>query len=331
MRRREFITLVSGAAVSWPLTARAQQPVRMRRIGALMDIGETDAAAKGWVEAFETGLDAAGWHKGRNCEINYRWGASEPERLARNAVELVQSAPDVFLVHGTPALIPLKKTNTTIPIVFAAVSDPVGQGFVASIAHPGGNITGFSNYDPNIGSKWLQVLKDVAPAVTDVAVMFNPRTSPYNERLFMPLIETAAPKFGVIASQASVLDEEAINKSMELHSLKPGGGLIIPSDPFMFQRATLIASLAISKKLPAIYAFSRFVHEGGLVAYGVDMEEQLRQAASYVSQILKGDKAGELPVQAPARYTLTVNLKTAKALGLSVPLGLLNAADEVIE
>jgi putative ABC transport system substrate-binding protein len=331
MIRRKFLTLLGIAAAGWPRVAHGQQPERIRRIGALMDIGETDAAAKGWVEAFETGLDAAGWHRGRNCEINYRWGASDPERLARNAEELVQSGPDVFLVHGTPALIPLKKINKTIPIVFAAVSDPVGQGFVASIAHPGGNITGFSNYDPNIGSKWLQVLKDVAPAVTDVAVMFNPRTSPYNERLFMPLIETAAPKFGVIASQASVLDEEEIHKSMELLSLKPGGGLIIPSDPFVFQRATLIASFAISKKLPAIYAFSRFAHEGGLVAYGIDMDEQLRQAASYVGQILHGDKAGELPVQAPTRYTLTVNLKTAKALGLSVPLGLLNAADEVIE
>jgi putative ABC transport system substrate-binding protein len=303
----------------------------MRRIGALMDIGETDAAAKGWVDAFETTLGAAGWHKGRNCAINYRWGASNPERLARNAEELVQSAPEVLLVHGTPALAPLKKINTTIPTVFTAVSDPIGQGFVASIARPGGNITGFSNYDPNIGSKWLQVLKEIAPSVTNVGVMFNPRTSPYNAALFKDLIETAASALGVLAAQALVLDDEEVRKTIALLGSKPGNGLIVAADPFTLVRAAMIAPLALSSRLPAIFPFRAFAQEGGLIAYGIDLDEQLRKAAGYVDRILKGEKPADLPVQAPTKYELVVNLKTAKALGLAIPLPLLGRADEVIE
>lgn len=330
MRRREFISLLGGAS-AWPLVASAQQVEPMRRVGALMDIGETDTAAKGWVKAFETALDAAGWHKGRNCEINYRWGASNPERLARNAEELVQSAPDVLLVHGTPALAPLKKTNTTIPIVFTAVSDPVGQGFVASVARPGGNITGFSNYDPNIGSKWLQVLKEIGPSVTNVGVMFNPRTSPYNTALFKESIETAASALGVLAAQALVLDDEEVRKTIALLGSKPGSGLIVAADPFTLVRAAMIAPLALSNRLPAIYPFRAFAQEGGLISYGIDLDEQLRKAAGYVDRILRGEKPADLPVQAPTKYELVVNLKTAKALGFTIPLPLLGRADEVIE
>jgi putative ABC transport system substrate-binding protein len=331
MRRRDFIKVITSSAVAWPFAARAQQTDRVRRIGALMDIGETDASAKGWVEAFETSLDAAGWHNGRNCEIAYRWGASNPERLARNTEELLQSTPDVLLVHGTPALIPLRKANTTIPVVFTAVSDPVGQGFVASLAHPGGNMTGFSNYDPNIGSKWLQILKEIAPSVTKVAVMFNPHTSPYNATLFMPSIEVAAPTLGVVSSQVSVLDDEDVRRTIGLLGSKSGSGLIIPSDPFTFERAALIASLATSNRLPAIYAFRGFARAGGLVAYGVDMDEQLRKAAGYVDRLLKGDKPADLPVQTPIKYELVINVKTAKALGLTVPQLLHASADEMIE
>jgi putative tryptophan/tyrosine transport system substrate-binding protein len=331
VKRRDFIRVIAGAATAWPLVATAQQVEPMRRIGALMDIGETDAAAKGWVDAFETALGAAGWHKGRNCAINYRWGASNPERLARNAEELVQSAPEVLLVHGTPALAPLKKINTTIPTVFTAVSDPVGQGFVASIARPGGNITGFSNYDPNIGSKWLQVLKEIAPSVTNVGVMFNPRTSPYNAALFKDSIETAASALGVLATQALVLDDEEVRKTIALLGSKPGNGLIVAADPFTLVRAAMIAPLALSSRLPAIFPFRVFAQEGGLIAYGIDLDEQLRKAAGYVDRILKGEKPADLPVQAPTKYELVVNLKTAKALGLTIPLPLLGRADEVIE
>jgi putative tryptophan/tyrosine transport system substrate-binding protein len=330
MRRREFITIVGSAAASWPLAAHAQQSA-MKHVGVLMDIAETDATAKKWVDAFETPFAASGWRKGRDCDITYRWGGSNPELLARHAEELVRLAPDAILAHGTPAMIPLQKTHTTIPIVFTAVSDPIGQGFVASISHPGGNITGFSNFEPDIGGKWLQVLKDIAPSVTNVAVMFNPRTSPYNETLFMRSIAAAAPSFGMEPAQASVFDEDDIRKTIGLLATKPASGLLVGADAFTVVRAPLITSLAMSTRLPAIYPFRFFAQEGGLVSYGVDLDEQLRKAADYVDRILKGEKPADLPVQAPTKYELVINLKTAKALGLSVPLGLLNAADDVIE
>jgi putative ABC transport system substrate-binding protein len=207
MRRRDFIRLVGSAAATWPVAARAQG--RTARVGALMTIAETDSESERLVGGFETGLSAAGWHKGRNLELTYRWGASNPDLLSRYAEELVRAAPDVLLAFGTAPLIPLHKATTTIPIVFASVSDPVGQGFVASVSHPGGNLTGFSNFDPDIGSRWLQVLKDVVPAVTHVTVMFNPRTSPYNA-LWMQAIDRAAPGFQLSVSQASVQSDEDI-------------------------------------------------------------------------------------------------------------------------
>jgi len=280
--------------------------------------------------AFETGLSAAGWHKGRNLELTYRWGASNPDLLSRYAEELVRAAPDILLAFGTATLIPLHKATTTIPIVFASVSDPVGQGFVASVSHPGGNLTGFSNFDPDIGSRWLQVLKDVAPAVTHVTVMFNPRTSPYNA-LWMQAIERAAPGFQVSVSQVSVQSDEEIRNTITGLGTKPGSGLLVPSDSFTYIRSAMIAALANGNQVPAIYAFPRFVHDGGLIAYGVDLADQIRNAGGYVAQILKGDNPADLPIQAPTRYTLAINLKAANALGLSLPNGLLNAADEVIE
>src|SRR6516164_7921031 len=228
MRRREFITLLGGA-VAWPLIAWAQE--RTARVGALMAVAETDSESERLAGAFETGLGAAGWHKGRNLELTYRWGASNPDLLSRYAEELVRAAPDILCAFGTPSLIPLHKVTTTIPIVFAAVSDPVGQGFVASVSHPGGNLTGFSNFDPDIGTKWLQVLKDVAPSVTHVTVMFNPRTSPYNV-LWKQTIEQAAPGFQVSVSQAPVQSDEDIRNAIVGLGTKPGSGLLIPSDSF---------------------------------------------------------------------------------------------------
>ena len=331
MRRREFIALLGNCAavsMAWPLHAHSQK--RTARVGALMDVAETNPAAKGWVEAFETQLGVAGWHKGRNLEITYRWGASNPERLARYAEELVQSAPDVLMVHGTPALIPLRKITTTIPIVFTAVSDPVGQGFVRSLSHPGGNLTGFSNFDADIGTKWLQLLKDIVPSVKEVNVMFNPRTAPYNA-LFMNSIEAAAASFGVFPAHASVQNEDDIQKAIVFLGTRADGALIVPSDPFTFDHAPLIASLAINHRLPGIYAFARFATNGGLVAYGIDLDEQLPKAADYVGRILKGEKAGDLPIQAPTRFRMTINLKTAKTLNLQIPPTLLALADEVIE
>src|SRR5262245_5297243 len=295
-----------------------------------MVVAETDPDAKRLVEAFATRLDAAGWDKERTRQITYRWGANDPEQLARYANELVLSAPDVLVPFGTAALVPFRKVTTTIPIVFTAVSDPVAQGFVASLAHPGGNITGFSNFEPNIGSKWLQLLKEIAPPVTQVGVLFNPDTSPYNA-LWMDSIEAAAPGFGVSAAQLSVRADEDIRRVIGALGTKSGSGLIVPSDSFTWERAALIASLAANSRLPAVYSYPRFAHEGGLISYGIDLIGQLGQAAAYVGRILKGDRAGELPVQGPTHYTVSVNLKTAKALGLTIPAALLATANEVIE
>jgi putative ABC transport system substrate-binding protein len=328
MRRREFIALLVGATAAWPFMSRAQG--RTARVGVLMVVAETDPESERLAGAFEKGLDEAGWHKGRNLELTYRWSASNPDLLSRYAEELVRAAPHILLAFGTAALIPLHKATTTIPIVFSSVSDPVGQGFVASISHPGGNVTGFSNFDPDIGSRWLQVLKDAAPAVTHVTVMFNPRTSPYNA-LWMQAIERAAPGFQVSVSQVSVQSDEEIRNTITGLGTKPGSGLLVPSDSFTYIRSAMIAALANGNQVPAIYAFPRFVHDGGLIAYGVDLADQIRNAGGYVAQILKGDNPADLPIQAPTRYTLAINLKAANALGLSLPNGLLNAADEVIE
>jgi putative tryptophan/tyrosine transport system substrate-binding protein len=331
MRRRQLITFVGGAAAASilrPLSAWSQQ--RIAHLGVLMVVAENDPDAKRFVAALENQLDAEGWHKGRNLEIAYRWGASNPERLAQYANELVLPAPDVLLTLGTAALIPMHKATTTIPIVFTVVSDPVAQGFVASLARPGGNMTGFSNYEPDVGRRWLQLLKEVAPSTVQIAVLYNPLTSPYN-KLWMQSIEAAAPGFSVSTFQVSVQSEEDIRRAFDTLLTKAGTGLIVPSDSFTFERAALIASLASNARIPAVYAFPRFAHEGGLISYGIDLVEQLGKAAGYVDRILKGERPGELPVQGPTRYTMTINLKTAKAFGLTIASGLIASADEVIE
>jgi putative ABC transport system substrate-binding protein len=328
MRRREFIAGIGAAA--WPLVAHAQQPERMRRIGVLTVAAESDPDAMRYVGALETGLEAAGWHKGRNLEITYRWGASNPELLDRYAKELVVPAPEVLMALGTAALVPLQKATTTIPLVFTSVSEPVAQGFAPSFAHPGGSVTGFSSFEPDIGSRWLQLIKEIAPSVTRVTVMFNPQISPYNT-LWMRAIETAAPAFGVSVVHASVETEEDVRDVIAKLASKTGDGLIVPSDSWTYMQAAPIASLATSAGLPAVYSFARFVHEGGLVSYGIDLVEQIGKAASYVDRILRGEKAGELPIQGPTHYTLTINLKTAKTLGLTIPAYLLATADGVIE
>jgi putative ABC transport system substrate-binding protein len=239
MRRRDFIKVIAGSAAAWPRVLRAQE--RTARVSALMVIAETDPESERLAGAFEKGLDEAGWHKGRNLELTYRWSASNPDLLSRYAEELVRAAPDILLAFGTAALIPLHKATTTIPIVFSSVSDPVGQGFVASVSHPGGNLTGFSNFDPDIGSRWLQVLKDAAPAVTHVTVMFNPRTSPYNA-LWMQAIERTAPGFQVSVSQVSVQSDEEIRNTITRLGTKPGSGLLVPSDSFTYIRSAMIAA-----------------------------------------------------------------------------------------
>jgi putative ABC transport system substrate-binding protein len=281
------------------------------------------------VEAFLQGLRQVGLIENRNVTVDITWVHDETE-FPRVMRELVQRGARVLIPAGTSAAVPAKRQKATIPIVFTAVSDPVAQGFVASLAHPGGNITGFSNFEPNIGSKWLQLLKEIVPSITHVGVLFNPRTSPYNA-LWMHSIEAAAPAFGVSAAQVSVQSDEDIRTAIDRLATMSGSGLIVPSDSFTFERAAMIASLATNSRLPGVYAFARFARQGGLISYGIDLVEQLEKAAAYGDRILKGDKAGELPVQGPTHYTMSINLKTAKALGLDVPLHLEQLADEVIE
>jgi len=298
--------------------------------GCTDTVAETDSESERVVGAFETGLGAAGWHKGRNLELTYRWGASNPDLLSRYAEELVRAAPDILLAFGTAALIPLHKATTTIPIVFAAVSDPVGQGFVASVSHPGGNLTGFSNFDPDIGSRWLQVLKDIAPETTRTAAIFNPDTAPYY-KLYMSSIETGGASFAIKTFEAPVRSRVEIEAAISGLAREPGGAVISMSDTFTVVHRDLIIALAAQYRLPAVYPFRFEAIEGGLISYGTDQVDQYRRAAAYVDRILKGEKPADMPVQIPVKFEMAINLKTARTLGLAIPNTLLARADQVIE
>jgi putative tryptophan/tyrosine transport system substrate-binding protein len=331
MRRREFIALLGAT----PLTMRskivlAETTGRMSEVAVLMVGNADDAESTAMVSAVEQGMRAAGWTKDVNVHFDYRWAGTDPQHSASAAAEVAASKPDVVVAIGSPVVIAMQRVTTTIPIVFAVVSDPVGQGFVPNLAHPGGNITGFSNLEPGIGGKWLELLKEIAPAVNKVAVMFNPATSPYNE-LFERSVEDGAGTFGVQVSRAPVHDDAEITAVFERLAGQSDVGLLVPSDAFTYFRSAMIVTLAAKHRLPAIYPFRRFVDEGGLVSYGVDTFEQMRAAASYVDRILKGAKPADLPVQLPTKYTFIINMKTAKALGLNVSSGLLATADDVIE
>jgi putative ABC transport system substrate-binding protein len=298
---------------------------------AVLTVGNADdPESAAFISAFEQGMQVAGWTKDVNVRFDYRWGGTDPQHAASAVVDVLSLKPDMIVALGSPVVIAMQHVTTTIPIVFAVVSDPVGQGVVPDLAHPGGNITGFSNLEPAIGGKWLELLKEIAPGVTKVGVMFNPATSPYNE-LFQRSVEDGASKFGVKVSPTPVHDDAEIAAAFERLAGQPGAGVLVPSDAFTYFRSATIVALAAKHRLPAIYPFRRFATEGGLVAYGVDAFEQMRAAASYVDRILKGTKPGDLPVQMPTKYTLTINLKTAKALGLNVPPALLATAEEVIE
>jgi putative tryptophan/tyrosine transport system substrate-binding protein len=330
MKRRAFMLLGGAAIAVRSPGAFAETTGKMSTVAVLMVGSEADPESATMVSAFEQGMRAAGWTKDVNVRFDYRRGGTDPQHAASAAAEVLAAKPDVVVAAGSPVVLAMQHVTATIPIVFAIVSDPVGQGLVPNLAHPGGNITGFSNLEPGIGGKWLELLKEIAPGVTKVAVMFNPATSPYNE-LFERSVEDGARTFGVQVSRAAVHDDGEIAATFERLAGQPELGLLVPSDAFTYFRSATIVALAAKHRLPAIYAFRRFTTEGGLVAYGVDAFEQMRAAASYVDRILKGAKPGDLPVQLPTKYTLIVNLKTAKALGLNVPSGLLAAADEVIE
>ena len=327
MRRREFITLASSA-IPWPLVARAQQSGQVRRVSVLMVMEEGDPLGKSYLAAFQDGLQKLGWNDG-NARLDIRWGGGQAERLRASAIELISSKPDVIVAGATAALVPLKQATQTIPIVFAQVSDPVRGGFVPSLTHPGGNITGFALYEYAIAAKWLELLKQLAPAVNRLAALYDP-TSPANLAQ-LPEIEGQAPGFGVRSSAFAVRDAADIENAISTFAREPNGGLLVLPNPITTVHRALIVALAAKHDLPDVYAYRYHVTGGGLASYGVDVPDLYRRAASYVDRILKGEKPGELPVQFATKFELVINLKTAKALGLDPPNALLARTDEVIE
>jgi putative tryptophan/tyrosine transport system substrate-binding protein len=328
VNRRSFITLFGGAAAAWPLAARAQQPERIRRIVFLHGRSDNDPEEQVRVVAFQEGLASLGWTENRNVKIEHRFSGGELARIQDYTAEVVSSPPDVIVANGSPVIAALKQATRTIPIVFSVVNDPVGQGFVASLSRPGGNITGFSYVDfPMIG-KWLEVLKEIAPNLKRITLMFNPQTAPYYSRFFREFGATAAR---AELSETPVRNAAEIEAAIAMFAREPAGGLIIGPDPFTNTQRGLIMALAERHQLPAIYGFAQFVREGALISYAPDATETVRRSASYVDRILKGEKPADLPVQASTKYKLVINLKTAKALGLEVPPILLARADEVIE
>ncbi|MET0706691.1 MAG: ABC transporter substrate-binding protein [Tardiphaga sp.] len=329
MRRREFIALLGGAAVAWPLAARAQQPERMRRIGVLMNLAADDPEGQARLTAFLQRLQQLGWTDGRNLRIDYRWGTGDADRYGRYAAELVALAPDVILAPIAAVVVALRRATRAVPIVFVQVTDPVGAGLVESLARPGGNATGFMNYEYGLSGKWLELLKQIAPRVTRAAVIRDPTEATGIGQF--AAIQSMAPSLGVVISTVNMHDAAEIERVVAAFARGPNGGLIVPGATLATLNRELIITLAARHRLPAVYSNSIFVTGGGLIAYGPDRVDQYRRAAGYVDRILKGEKPADLPVQAPTKYELVINLKTAKALGLEVPATLLARADEVIE
>ncbi len=327
MRRREFITLLGGAAAVWPLTARAQQGERMRRIGVLTGRAE-DVVSLGWIEAMRQRLKELGWSDGRNVRIQLRAGG-DVERWQTHASELVASAPDVIVVVGNPGVAALRRETRTIPIVFVQVGDPVGSGFVASLARPGGNVTGFMHFEPAMGGKWLEVLKEITPAMTRALVLLLPEATANVE--FVRAAQAAGPTYKVAVSSAGVHNAGDIERAVTAFAGEPNSGLIVLPNPISGTHSPLIAELALRHRLPTIGAFRYVVVSGALASYGIDVRDLYRRAADYIDRIFRGEKPADLPVQAPTKYELVINLKTAKALGLEVPPPVLGRADEVIE
>jgi putative ABC transport system substrate-binding protein len=329
MRRREFITLFGGATVAWPLAVRAQQPDRARRIGVLMNQAADVPEGQARLIAFVQALQQFGWTDGRNVQIDTRWAAGDADRTRRYAAELVALAPDVILVAGSGALAPLLQATRAVPIVFTIVADPVGAGFVESLAQPGGNATGFLALEYGFSGKWLELLKEIAPGVTRAAVIRDPAIAAGIGQF--GAIQSVAPSFGVELSPVNVRDAPEIERAVTAFARSSNGGMIVTGSPLALVHRDLIITLAARHKLPAVYVERYFVAAGGLISYGPNRVDQFRQAAAYVDRILKGEKPADLPVQAPTKYELVINLKTAKALGLDVPPTLLARADEVIE
>lgn len=329
MKRREFIRLLSGAAAAWPLAARAQQAGRVRRIGILLNAPSDDPQYQAWVGAFLQALALLGWSIGRNVRNDTRWAGVNAAEIKRDAADLAALAPDVILAHGAGPVAALLQAAGTVPIVFVAVVDPVGGGFVESLARPGGNITGFTLFEYGISGKWLELLKAIAPRITRAAVLRNPAIASGSGQL--GAIQAVAPSAGVELSPVNLRDAGEIERAVAAFARSPNGGLIVPASAAAQLHRDLIIRLAARHKLPAVYADSFYVTGGGLISYGPDRIDQYRNAGGYVDRILKGEKPADLPVQAPTKYETVLNLRTAKALELTVPQTLLACADEIIE
>jgi putative tryptophan/tyrosine transport system substrate-binding protein len=330
MRRREFITLLGGAAVAWPLAARAQQADRMRRVGVLVSRIADDPEEQARLAAFVQGLQELGWTEGRNVRIDYRWAAGDADRSRTYAAELVALAPDVIVAAGSQSVAALEQTTRTVPIVFASVVDPVGAGYVTRLARPGGNATGFTAFEYSLSGKWLELLKEIAPNLTRIAILRDPALAAGIGQ-FAVIQAMAPPSFGVELSPIDVRDAGEIERDVAAFAGETKGGLIVTGSSGAAVHRELIIMLAARHRLPAVYPFRNYVTSGGLISYGPDPTDQFRRAAGYVDRILKGEKAADLPVQAPTKYGLVINLKTAQALGLTVPPLLLARADAVIE
>jgi ABC-type uncharacterized transport system substrate-binding protein len=328
MQRRQFITLLGGAAAGWPLAARAQQSERVRRIGVLSALAEDDPESVTRRAAFEQALKALGWTNGGNVRVDYRWAAANAERMRKHAAEVIALAPDVILTSSNIVLAPMMQATRTIPIVFVQVIDPVGSGFVESLARPGGNVTGFTQFEYSLAGKWLELLKQIAPQVTRAAVIRDPTRGPGIGQF--AVVQAIAPSLGMELKPINTLDVSETERAIAAFARSPNGGLIVTVGGTAFTRDLIIA-LAAKHRLPAVYPYRYFVNGGGLMSYGPDTIEQYRRAAGYIDRILKGEKPADLPVQAPTKYELVINLKTAKALGLDIPPSVLARAAELIE
>jgi ABC-type uncharacterized transport system substrate-binding protein len=329
MRRRELITLLGGAAAAWPLAALAQQGERIRRIGVLHSLASDDPEGQARLTAFVQGLQELGWTDGRNVRIDYRWAAGDAERARRYAAELVALAPDVILAHGGSIVPSLLQATRTVPIVFTQTPDPVGAGFVTSLARPGGNVTGFLVFEYGISAKWLELLKEIAPRVTRAAVIRDAAIASGTGQ--WGALQSVAPSFGVELSPVNMSDAGEIERAVAAFARSPNGGMILTASTLAVIHRELIITLAARYRLPAVYTSRYFVTGGGLISYGADSIDPQRRAAGYVDRILKGERPADLPVQAPTKYELAINLKTAKTLGLDVPTSLIARANEVIE
>jgi putative ABC transport system substrate-binding protein len=329
VRRREFITLLGGAAAVWPLSARAQQGERVRRVGVLMNVAADDPLSTLRVSAFAQAMQELGWTVGRNLRIDYRWGQADPDRLRKYAAELVTLAPEVIVSNANPSTTALQQATRSVPIVFVNQVDPVGAGFVESLARPGGNITGFTNFEYGLSGKWLELLKEIAPRVTRVAVLRDPTSASGTGQL--GAIQSVAPSFGVELRPVDIHNVEGIERAVAAIAGLPNSGMIVTGTGLALSHQAAIVRLAIQHGLPTVSAFRTHVEQGVLLSYAPDAVDPYRHAAGYVDRIFKGEKPADLPVQAPTKYELVINLKTAKALGLVVPPALLARADEVIE